>query len=104
MAGNEAAAPAAPVQAPGAGWAKVWGFLDGAGGAVDRIGGIVDTVADGAEDVARGRRAIHEEQQDRQQRELDMALQLSGFERGDNRLMIVAFGAAAVALIFLLAK
>jgi hypothetical protein len=84
------------------GWAGVWGFLDGVGGAADRLGGIVNTVADGAEDVARGRAAIHEEQQNRQQRDLDMALQLAGFERGDNKLMILAVAVAAVAVIVLM--
>lgn len=103
MAGTAAQTTAQPA-APNETWGKVWGFFDGLGGVADRVGGIVDTVADGAEDVARGRAAIHEEQQNRQQRDIDMALQLAGFERGDNRLMIVAVGAAAVALIFLLAK
>ena len=88
--------------ANGAGWAKVNGFLDGLGGAVDAVGGIVDTVADGAEDVARGKAAISNQNLDKKQRELDLALQLQGFKRGDNRLMIGAFAAAAVALILLM--
>jgi hypothetical protein len=94
-------ATAAPAATPN-GWAGVWGFLDGAGGAVSRLGGIVNTVSDGAEDIARGRRAIHEEQQDRQERELGLALRLAGFERGDNKLTIFAVAAAAVAVIVLM--
>lgn len=89
----------APAQS---GWGRVNGFLDGLSGATDRIGGIVDTVADGAEDVARGRAAISEQRLDREQRELDMALQLRGFNRGDNRLMIFAVAAGAVALVMLM--
>lgn len=94
----------APISAPaGSGvWGTVNGFLDGAGGAATRLGGIVNTVADGAEDVARGRRAIHEERLDVQERELGMALRLAGFNRGDNKLTIFAVAAAAVAVIVLM--
>lgn len=94
----------APASAPGPGWEKVFGFIDGVGGVADRVAGIVDTTADAAEDVARGRAAISQQAQARQQADLDMALQLQGFERGDNRLMIFAVGAAAVAVIVLFAR
>lgn len=83
------------------GWASVNGFLDGLGGATDRIGGIVNTVADGAEDVARGRAALHEERQAQRQSELDMTLQLAGFERGDNLKLYWVVGAVAAAVIIL---
>lgn len=90
-----------PAKAP-EGFAKVFGFLDGVGGAAQRVGGIVDIVADGAEDVARGRAAVQNQRLDTQERELGMALRLQGFERGDNKLTILAVAAAAVALIVLM--
>lgn len=97
----DTATPAAAPTGTGV-WAQVNGFLDGAGGAASRLGGIVNTVADGAEDVARGRRAVHEERLDVQERELGMALRLAGFNRGDNKLTILAVAAAAVAVIVLM--
>lgn len=91
-----------PAKAPTSGFASVWGFLDGVGGAAQRVGGIVDVVADGAEDVARGRAAVQNQRLDTQERELGLALRLQGFERGDNKLTILAVTAAAVALIVLM--
>lgn len=85
------------------GWTGVWGFMDGLGGAVDRLGGIVNTVADGAEDVARGRDAIAAQRDADAQRDLDLALQLAGFDRGDNETQMWVIGAAAVALIVIFA-
>lgn len=87
--------------AAGAGWDKVNGFLDGLGGAVGAVGGIVDTGADIAEDVARGKAAISNQNLDKQSREIDLALRMQGFQRGDNKLVILAVAAAAVALIML---
>lgn len=84
------------------GFEKVWNFADGVGGLVERVGGVVDLVADGAEDVARGKAAISNQRLDKQERELGLALRLKGFERGDNKLTIVAVAAAAVALIVLM--
>lgn len=94
--------PATTGTAPGNGWAKVWGFLDGVGGATSRIGGIVDTVADGAEDVARGRAAISNQRLDVQERELDLALRLSTTERGDNVQLYYAAAFGAAVLLFAL--
>lgn len=94
---------ATPGPAPTArGFEGVWNFLDGIGGTVDRVGGIVETVADGAEDVARGKAAIINQRQDKQERALGMALRLQGFERGDNKFTILAVAAAAVAVIVLM--
>lgn len=86
------------------GWSGVWGFLDGLGGAADRVGGIVNTVADGAEDIARGRGAIADQRLDVQQRELSMALELAGFQRGDNVQLYWAGAAVAAAVVFLLVR
>lgn len=91
--------PAAPTPR---GFEGVFNVLDGIGGSVDRIGGIVETVADGAEDVARGKAAISNQRLDRDERELGIALRLAGFERGDNKLTILAVAAAAVALIVIM--
>lgn len=90
-----------PTTAP-KGFEKVWGFIDGVGGAAERVGGIVDVVADGAENVARGKAAIANQRLDKQERELGLALRLAGFERGDNKLTILAVAAAAVAVIVLM--
>lgn len=85
-----------------AGWAGVWGFVDGLGGAADRLGGIIDTAADAAEDVARGRGAIADQQQTKQSRDIDMMLQMRAFRRGDNRVQMLVIAAAAVALVLIL--
>lgn len=90
-----------PTTAP-KGFEKVWAVFDGIGGAAERVGGIVDVVADGAEDVARGKAAIAKQRLDKQERELGLALRLAGFERGDNKLTILAVAAAAVAVIVLM--
>lgn len=108
MADATAAAPASgdeyqfPTTAPTPQFGKVWGFLDGVGGAAQRIGGVVDLVADGAEDVARGRGALDTQRADAADRELSTALRLAAFERGDNKLQIIAIAAAAVAVIMLI--
>ena len=86
------------------GWGGVWGFMDGISGVATRLGGIVNTVADGAEDVARGRAAIDNQQKDEQQREIDQALEIAGFERKDNVTQMWVIGAAAVALILILTQ
>lgn len=86
------------------GWGGVFGFLDGVGGVADRLGGIVDTGADAAEDIARGKAAIADQQLDKDQRELDMALQLAGFDRGDNIQLYWAGAAVAALVLFLLVR
>lgn len=85
----------------GPGFQKVLGFLDGVGQVADGVAGIVDTGADMAESVARGRGAISEEQRADEAFDLDQYLSLEEFKRGDNRLKIIAFAAAAVAVIVL---
>lgn len=91
-----------PTTAPTSGFAKVWGTLDGIGGAAQRVGGIVDIFADGQEDIARGRGAIATQRADQADRDLSTALRLAAFERGDNKLTILAVAAASVAVIMLL--
>ncbi len=81
---------------------RVTGFFDGLGRVADSVGGIVDTGADIAEDIARGRLALHEEQRLQEQHDLDLFLRREGFQRGDNRLQIIAFTVAGLALVLIL--
>lgn len=90
-----------PTTAP-KGFAEVWGALDGLGGAAARVGGIVDIAADAREDIARGRAAVATQRADEADRALSTMLRLQAFERGDNKLVIGAVAAAAVALILLI--
>lgn len=84
------------------GFEGVFNTIDGVGGVANRLAGIVDTAANGAEDIARGKAAISNQRYDAQERELGLALRLAGFNRGDNKLTIVAVAAAAVALILMM--
>ncbi|WP_444431219.1 hypothetical protein ACTTAM_20180 (plasmid) [Rhodobacter capsulatus] len=76
-------------------------MLDGIGGAAERVGGIADLRPMAPKTWRRAGRGA-EPAADTQERELGMALRLEGFERGDNKLQIVAVAAAAVALILLM--
>lgn len=91
----------APAAAPATGFEKVLGTINGLNQVASGIGGIVDTTANAAEDIARGKAAMSNQRLDKEDRELSIALRAQAFERGDNKLIIMAVAASAVALILL---
>lgn len=96
------AAEAQPDEKAPSGWGGIWSFLDGLGGAGDRLEGIADSAGNIAQTYADADRAMWEVRNDQRDADFQRDMQELKTMRGDNRVMIYAAGAAAVALIFLM--
>lgn len=94
---TQSTAPA-PVQP---GFEKVVGALNGLNQVAGGVAGLIDTGANAAEDIARGKAAVANQRLDVADREMSLALRMQQFQRGDNKLVILAVAASAVALIML---
>ena len=82
----------------------ILGFADGISSVFNSIGRTVGVIADGAEDIARGRAAIDNQMQDRDERDQDLALEMFTTERGDNVQLYWVGGGVAVLVLILVLK
>ena len=93
-----------PVSLAGSGWNGVWGFLDGIRGVTDRVEGITGDLAGTVNTVTDTRRNIWDLKADQEAFDQNQFLTKLKITRGDNLKLYAVAGAAAVAIILVMAK
>lgn len=87
----------------GPGWWSVWGFFDGLRGVTDRIEGITGDYAGTVGNLTGADRVKWELKADKEAFDQQQKLDWLTTDRGDNKVQMYVIGAAAVAVIALMA-
>ena len=88
----------------GKGWEGIFGFFDGIRGVSDRIAGLTGDIADVSENLSAAERYRWELDRDQDAFDQQQQLQILRTERGDNVQLYWVFGAAALAVVVVLAR